>query len=296
MTLLRLRRTSSALSTSPQCSVTARPSSRAVWSAGSQVGQAPTAGLPDKSMPATPLCRSSCANSTVSNAAAPSEGQQQCHAVTWWDGRDGNCIAARTLPAVDGQQEPDGDDPRAVAATRAAQCHVHAWRRVHHAADVSSGALVHRMRGITRLPTLLPHTTAWSCPPPGCSVSNDGRGFQTADNVERVVKRRAFGVVRSSKYRTPSAAASDTTSAVMRVTTSWRVVSLWIMSNRAKQSAKVRWPGCQAGCQPPSARRHSHAQQRDLPLCVNTCALRCTCSSSEHCPASSLQGCAGESA
>ena len=115
--------------------------------------------------------------------------------------------------------------------------------------DVSSAALVDTLDGLhgACLPTQLPRTTAWSCPPPGCSVPGDTRVVSRRNarsNASRGVARRAFGVVRSSRYSTPSAAASDTTSAVMRVTTSCRVVRRWMRANSAKQSAKLRCPDC----------------------------------------------------
>ena len=65
-------RASSALSTSPQCSVSGSPAARAAASAGCHVAKAPSVGLPDRSMPTTPRPRSSTASATVSSAAAQS--------------------------------------------------------------------------------------------------------------------------------------------------------------------------------------------------------------------------------
>ena len=84
-------------------------------------------------------------------------------------------------------------------------------------ADVSRGELVNRISGCG-----VPANTASTydrlvMPTARLLCFQRQRGRQAAVNVGRGVKRRAFGVVRSSKYRTPSAAASDTTSAVMRV-------------------------------------------------------------------------------
>lgn len=72
-------RASSALSTSPQCSVSGSPADRAAASAGCHVAKAPSVGLPDKSTPTTPRPRSSAASDTVSSAAAQSAPAHAVH-------------------------------------------------------------------------------------------------------------------------------------------------------------------------------------------------------------------------
>eukprot|EP00955_Chlamydomonas_euryale_P053711 355589-Chlamydomonas_euryale.AAC.6 len=74
---------------------------------------------------------------------------------------------------------------------------------------------------------------------------------------------RAFGVVRSSKYNTPSRAASATTSRVTSSTASSVVVTRWMTSKRPKQSDRSR------GCD-----RRSAAVSSSLSATPPACASR----------------------
>ena len=134
-------RASSALSTSPQCSVSGSPAARAAASAGCHVAKAPSVGLPDRSTPTTPRPRSAAASATVSSAAAQSAHRSKCIRSARL-----RCslraAAARAFTAVDRQDEAHSDVAAAIAATRAA------WRRID-SCPAPRRAAQHECRGAT---------------------------------------------------------------------------------------------------------------------------------------------------